>query len=115
MPSFASGFIAENSVIGIGLYEHIDDGLFGGLVDFSHEIVVTFPVDAQLVDFKRGAIDNGRGTSRGFHRGIDHGMHGGSVKIRASILLSASWQTSNDENERCGVRLCRTALVRHFK
>jgi hypothetical protein len=68
-----------------------------------------------MVDFKGGAIDDGRGASRGFHRGVDHGMHGGSVKIRASVLLAASWQTSNDENERCGVRTCRTALTRHFK
>lgn len=91
-------------MVRIGRAQHIDDGLFSSLIDFSDKIIRALAAYAQLIEFKGGAIDDGRGAARGFHRGIDHGMHGGSVKIRVRYRWPSGrlLRDSNDENERCG-------------
>lgn len=96
-------------MVGIGLSQHINDGALSRLIDFGDEIVVIFGGDAQLLYLERGASDDRSGTTRGFHRDIDHGVHGGSVKIG---LLTEISDSPHSENERCGMN---TANCRYFK
>ena len=105
-----AGFFGQNRMIRVGLAQHFDDRLLGGLIHFSDKIVMVLGRDAQLLDFERGAIDDRGGATRGFHRGIDHGMHGGSVKIGLATDVSDS---HHSENERCGTK--KSANSRYFK
>ena len=96
-------------MVGIGLSQYINDGPLSRLINFGHEIIVILGSDAQLLDFERCTSNDRGGTTRGFHRGIDHGVHGGSVKIGPCTDIRDS---HHSENERCGMN---SANCRYFK
>jgi len=64
------------------LLQHLNDGLLGSLIDFADEIVRPLARNTYLIEIELGTVDDGGGTTRGFHRGVEHGLHGGSVRIR---------------------------------
>lgn len=104
-----AGFFGQNRMIRIGLTQHVNDRLLGGLIHFSDKIVVVFGHDTQLLDLEGCPSNDRSGAARGFYRSIDHGMHGGSVKIGLVTDVSDSHYS---ENERCGTN---SANSRYFK
>ena len=84
-----AGFFSQDCVAWICAQQDFDDGLFGGAVDFGHEIVMLFFFDFEQVEIERAAIDDGSAAARGFDRRIKHWMHdfipNGSVKMAAAM------------------------------
>ena len=70
-----AGFFGEDGVIGIGGVQRLDDGGFGRLVDFRHEVVVLFLADLDAVQIERRAVDDLSGAARGLDSDIEHRMH----------------------------------------
>ena len=71
----SSRFLGQERVVRVGLGQHLDDGLFGRLVDVGDEIVMLFFRDDDAVEVKRGAIDDGGAAAGGFDRRIEHWVH----------------------------------------
>ena len=54
-------------MLGIGSFEHLDDGRFSGTVHFGDIVVGRFLLDGELVQVIGRAIDDRTGTARRFH------------------------------------------------
>ena len=71
----SSRFLSQERVVRVGFGQHLDDGLFGRLVDVGDEIVMLFFRDDDAVEVKRGAIDDGGAAAGGFDRRVEHWVH----------------------------------------
>ena len=71
----------------IGRQQRLDDGLFGGLVDFSDEVVALLARDQHRLDVQAGPIDQAAGLSGGANRDVEHWMHGWRDPGKAWILI----------------------------
>ena len=67
--------LTQERVVRVGFGQHLDDGLFGRLVDVGDEIVMLFFRDDDAVEVKRGAIDDGGAAAGGFDRRVEHWVH----------------------------------------
>jgi len=69
-------------MVWIGVEQGFDDGAFSHLVDFADIVAVLFAPYGELVEVERGAIDDRPRFASGFHRRIEHGMHGVWLQIQ---------------------------------
>jgi hypothetical protein len=69
-------------MIRVGGAKYINDGLFGGTVDFRDIISWPFTGNLQSIEFETRAIDNGSGAPGRLDGGIKHRVH------ERSFLLS---------------------------
>ena len=91
-------FLGQDCVVGIGLVQHLDDRLFGGMVDFGDEIVVLFFSDLEAVEVERGAVDDRGAAAGGLDRRVEHRVHRASVKMTVPrahrISVSTRYRTT---------------------
>jgi hypothetical protein len=82
----AAGFFGQDAVARIGLQQHFDDGLLGGLVDLGDEVVGRLGVDLQQVEVQRGPVDDGPRSACRLDGDVEHGMkrlrHGATLGVR---------------------------------
>ena len=70
----AARFLGQNAVAGVGGQQGFDDRGFGGLVDFSDEVIGLLERHADRLDVKGGAVDEGAGGARSLDGHVEHGV-----------------------------------------
>ena len=70
----AARFFGQNAVAGIGREQRFDDRGFSGMINFGDEIVGLLERDANRLDVKRGAVDEGAGGARSLDGHVKHGV-----------------------------------------
>src|SRR5690606_9254250 len=71
----ASGFLAQEAVLGIGLAQALDEDFLHLPVDVGDEVVLTLFEDAYAVRTGVGLDDQGGSLARGTQGDVDDGMH----------------------------------------
>jgi len=62
-------------MVRVGVEQGLDNGALGHLINLGYIIAVLLAAHGELVEVKRGAIDDRPGFASGFHRYVEHGMH----------------------------------------
>jgi hypothetical protein len=70
-----AGLLAQKTVGWIGCREDLDDCSLAGLVHLCDEIVLILARDSESLDVEAGTVDDGAGTTCGFHRIVEHRVH----------------------------------------
>ena len=70
-----AGLFAQKTMGRIGRREDLNDRSLAGLVHLCDEIVLILARDSESLDVEAGTVDDGAGTTCGFHRIVEHRMH----------------------------------------
>ena len=63
-------------MVWVDIKQRFDDGLFGSTIHFADIIGIGFFGDGEMAEIVGGTVDQIAGATRGFHRDVEHGMHG---------------------------------------
>lgn len=73
-----STLFGQNGMGRIGIEQDFDDGLLGSTINFRNEVILLFALDLDHVQIVGCAIDDRTGATGGFHRSVEHRVHGDS-------------------------------------
>ena len=70
----AARLLGQDAVAGVGGEQDLDDGLLGGLIDFSHEIVGRLGADPEQLEIQRCPVDDRPCCTCRLDGDVEHGM-----------------------------------------
>jgi hypothetical protein len=76
MPPCGTGFFRQKIMVGIGGGQNLNNRLFGGSINFGHEVVGGLSADPQQIKIKACAVDNRAGAASRFDGCIQQWVHG---------------------------------------
>ena len=81
----AARLFGQNAVAGVSRQQRFNDRGFGGLIDFGDEVVGLLERDANGLNIKGSAVDEGAGGARSLDGHVEHGVEiAGHIELRKS-------------------------------